>query len=267
MLIGATGREWKCASSSSRTIRRPRSGLSARRSRRRAPNGASCARIAASRCRLRPTASMRSIMLGGAQDALDDANHPYLKDEAALARAFGEADKAVLGICLGAQILARGYGAKNILGRPLEFGWHEVRADRGRPRRPGALRDRRGGADLPLAPRHLHAAARRRASRDERHDARCRPSASAAPSTASSSISRRAPSSSRAGRAISPPRSPTTRRTGSRAIRTRRRGTAPRPTPPGGRSPAPGSRDRRLPKRREDRLERGGEKPCRSRRA
>ena len=46
-------------------------------------------------------------MLGGAQDALDDANHPYLPHEAALARAFGEADKAVLGICLGAQILAR----------------------------------------------------------------------------------------------------------------------------------------------------------------
>jgi GMP synthase-like glutamine amidotransferase len=73
------------------------------------------------------------IMLGGAQDALDDANHPYLKDEAALARAFGEADKAVLGICLGAQILARAHGAKNILGRPIEFGWHEVRTtDAGR---------------------------------------------------------------------------------------------------------------------------------------
>jgi GMP synthase-like glutamine amidotransferase len=68
------------------------------------------------------------VMLGGAQDALDDANHPYLKDEAALARAFGEADKAVLGICLGAQILARAHGAENILGRPIEFGWHEVRA-------------------------------------------------------------------------------------------------------------------------------------------
>jgi GMP synthase (glutamine-hydrolysing) len=68
------------------------------------------------------------VMLGGAQDALDDANHPYLKQEAALARAFGEDDKAVLGICLGAQILARAYGATNILGRPLEFGWHEIRA-------------------------------------------------------------------------------------------------------------------------------------------
>jgi GMP synthase-like glutamine amidotransferase len=68
------------------------------------------------------------IMLGGAQDALDDVNHPYLPAEVALACAFGEADKAVLGICLGAQILARAQGAKNILGRPIEFGWHEVRA-------------------------------------------------------------------------------------------------------------------------------------------
>jgi len=67
------------------------------------------------------------IMLGGAQDALDDENHPYLPHEAALARAFGEEDKAVLGICLGAQILARAHGARNILGRPIEFGWHPVR--------------------------------------------------------------------------------------------------------------------------------------------
>lgn len=66
------------------------------------------------------------VLLGGAQDALDDANHPYLKEEAALGRAFGDRGKAVLGICLGAQLLARGYGARNILGRPLEFGWHDV---------------------------------------------------------------------------------------------------------------------------------------------
>jgi GMP synthase-like glutamine amidotransferase len=67
------------------------------------------------------------IMLGGAQDALDDESHPHLKHQATLARAFGDDGKAVLGICLGAQILARGYGATNILGRPLEFGWHEIR--------------------------------------------------------------------------------------------------------------------------------------------
>ena len=67
------------------------------------------------------------VMLGGAQSALDDADHPYLPDEAQLARSFGDAGKPVLGICLGAQLIARGYGAQNILGRPIEFGWHEVR--------------------------------------------------------------------------------------------------------------------------------------------
>jgi GMP synthase-like glutamine amidotransferase len=66
------------------------------------------------------------LVLGGAQSALDDAEHPYLPRIAALARRFGDADKAVLGICLGAQLLARGYGARNILGLPIEFGWKDV---------------------------------------------------------------------------------------------------------------------------------------------
>jgi GMP synthase-like glutamine amidotransferase len=68
------------------------------------------------------------ILLGGAQDALDDSNYPYLRDEVNLVRAFGDADKPVLGSCLGAQIIARAYGAENVLDRPIEFGWHEVRA-------------------------------------------------------------------------------------------------------------------------------------------
>ena len=67
------------------------------------------------------------VILGGEQDALDDAGSPWLPRAAALSQAFGEADKAVLGICLGAQIIARGAGAENILGRPIEFGWHYVR--------------------------------------------------------------------------------------------------------------------------------------------
>ena len=67
------------------------------------------------------------VVLGGEQSAVDDEEHPYLPKVAALTRAFGEADKAVLGICLGAQLVARGHGAENILGRPIEFGWHEVK--------------------------------------------------------------------------------------------------------------------------------------------
>jgi len=67
------------------------------------------------------------VVLGGSQTALDDAVSPWLPAVARLSREFGEADKAVLGICLGAQLVARGHGAENILDRPLEFGWHEVR--------------------------------------------------------------------------------------------------------------------------------------------
>ena len=73
------------------------------------------------------------VVLGGEQSAVDDADHPYLPQLAALTAAFGAEDKAVLGICLGAQLVARGAGATNILGRPVEFGWHEVRpTDAGR---------------------------------------------------------------------------------------------------------------------------------------
>ncbi|MCB2128597.1 MAG: type 1 glutamine amidotransferase [Rhodobacteraceae bacterium] len=66
------------------------------------------------------------IVLGGAQSAVDDARHPYLPALARLMRDYCEAGKAVLGICLGAQLLARGYGAKNIVGAATEFGWHGV---------------------------------------------------------------------------------------------------------------------------------------------
>ncbi|MCX5495486.1 type 1 glutamine amidotransferase [Kaistia dalseonensis] len=73
------------------------------------------------------------VVLGGGQSAIDDDDYPYLPHLSELTRRFGEADKSVLGICLGSQIVARGHGATNILGRPVEFGWHEVRpTDAGR---------------------------------------------------------------------------------------------------------------------------------------
>lgn len=67
------------------------------------------------------------VVMGGAQSAVDDAAHPYLPVLAALMRAFGDAGKSVLGICLGSQLLARGYGGENRIGQAREFGWCEVR--------------------------------------------------------------------------------------------------------------------------------------------
>jgi GMP synthase-like glutamine amidotransferase len=67
------------------------------------------------------------VILGGEQNALADDACPWFPGLVGLVRDFGAGDKAVLGICLGAQLVARAHGADNILGRPVEFGWHEVR--------------------------------------------------------------------------------------------------------------------------------------------
>ncbi len=72
------------------------------------------------------TAHDALVVLGGEQNARDDETHPYLPELAQLMRRFEEVDKAVLGICLGSQILARAYEAENLIGTAHEFGWKTV---------------------------------------------------------------------------------------------------------------------------------------------
>ena len=66
------------------------------------------------------------VVLGGAQNALDDENHPYMPALLDLMRDFADSDRAVLGVCLGSQLLARAYGADNLIGAAPEFGWQAV---------------------------------------------------------------------------------------------------------------------------------------------
>jgi GMP synthase-like glutamine amidotransferase len=66
------------------------------------------------------------VVFGGEQSAIDDTAHPYLPHLATLMKTFGDADKAVLGICLGSQLLARAYGGENVLNAAREFGWQTI---------------------------------------------------------------------------------------------------------------------------------------------
>lgn len=66
------------------------------------------------------------VMLGGPMSVNDEKIYPYLKKEKAVCREFFEKDKKVLGICLGAQIMANALGAKVYKGPRPETGWHDI---------------------------------------------------------------------------------------------------------------------------------------------
>lgn len=66
------------------------------------------------------------VVLGGSMSALDDETRPYFPALTRLIREFAEADKPVLGVCLGAQLIARSFGAELRIGGDLEFGFQKV---------------------------------------------------------------------------------------------------------------------------------------------
>lgn len=66
------------------------------------------------------------IVLGGPMSAADIDNHPNLVTEVALLREALARDMSVLGICLGAQLLAKAAGGEVQRNPQPEIGWHEV---------------------------------------------------------------------------------------------------------------------------------------------
>ncbi|WP_049721377.1 type 1 glutamine amidotransferase [Gilvimarinus polysaccharolyticus] len=66
------------------------------------------------------------VIMGGPMSVADTVQHPWLVTEQQLIAAAVSAGKRVLGICLGAQLIASALGAAVTPGRHREIGWHPV---------------------------------------------------------------------------------------------------------------------------------------------
>jgi len=66
------------------------------------------------------------IVLGGPMNADDTAGFPHLATELELIHEALQRDISILGICLGAQLLAKVLGGKVLAAAGREIGWHDV---------------------------------------------------------------------------------------------------------------------------------------------
>jgi GMP synthase-like glutamine amidotransferase len=66
------------------------------------------------------------VIMGGPVAVYNIDNHPFLHYEAAIIRAFIKTDKPVLGICLGAQMIAYAMGVDVYQGKTQEIGWYKM---------------------------------------------------------------------------------------------------------------------------------------------
>jgi GMP synthase (glutamine-hydrolysing) len=69
----------------------------------------------------------RLIILGGVMSVNDEKEYPFLSREKALIRKCIAKDRPVLGLCLGAQMIASAMGGRVYAG-PAERGWSRVRS-------------------------------------------------------------------------------------------------------------------------------------------
>ncbi len=74
-----------------------------------------------------PAAFDLLVVLGGPMSVNDEQGHLWLREEKRLVRRVIESGRAVLGICLGAQMIASAMGARVYKTSQKEIGWFPVR--------------------------------------------------------------------------------------------------------------------------------------------
>jgi GMP synthase-like glutamine amidotransferase len=67
------------------------------------------------------------IVMGGAMNVYEHRSHPWLVSEKRFLADALAAGKTVLGICLGAQLIADALGGKVVQNSEIEIGWFPVR--------------------------------------------------------------------------------------------------------------------------------------------
>jgi len=66
------------------------------------------------------------VIMGGPMNIYEENKYPWLAQEKAAIRTAIDAGKVVLGICLGAQLIADALGSKVAMGPEIEIGWFPI---------------------------------------------------------------------------------------------------------------------------------------------
>ena len=100
------------------------------------------------------------VVMGGPMNVDETERYPFLAAEVDWIRRALDLRLPMLGICLGAQLLAKALGAKVFPNRVKEIGWYSIETDAGGGGRSAVCRLRQSDHRLSMAWRHLRLASR-----------------------------------------------------------------------------------------------------------